>query len=292
MEKKKGVVARAASLLAVCMLAVASVVAIAPQSQAASVSATYMTYDQVKGKWLPTVVNNSDYAGNYGNGVSGVAIELSGGYQVTYDVHQMNDNRWLSSVTGFNTGDDNNGFAGNLGSNTIDAVMVKTNAPVQVEYRVHIRGGNWLPAVTGYNTSNSSNGYAGNIGQAIDAVQVWFAGTTTTTTTTTASGELSPASAKAVAKSLMSNYGWNNSTQYTCLVDLWNRESGWRWNADNPSSGAYGIPQALPANKMATVSSDWRTNATTQIKWGLKYISGKYGTPCSAWSHEEKVGWY
>jgi hypothetical protein len=72
---------------------------------------------------------------------------------------------------------------------------------------------------------------------------------------------------------------------------LWQRESGWRYNAENPS-GAYGIPQALPGSKMATAGADWQTNPATQIKWGLGYIQSRYGTPCSAWAFEEANGFY
>lgn len=77
-----------------------------------------------------------------------------------------------------------------------------------------------------------------------------------------------------------------------CLIWLWSRESGWRTNAYNSSSGAYGIPQSLPGSKMANYAADWRTNYETQIMWGLIYISGRYGSPCAAWGHSEAVGWY
>ena len=63
-------------------------------------------------------------------------------------------------------------------------------------------------------------------------------------------------------------------------------------NAYNASSGAYGIPQALPGSKMATAGADWETNAATQIEWGLGYVQGRYGTPCGAWAHSQDVGWY
>lgn len=97
--------------------------------------------------------------------------------------------------------------------------------------------------------------------------------------------------AQAYAKSLMGNYGWSGGGQFGCLVNLWNRESGWNSTAANPS-GAYGIPQALPGDRMASVGSDWRTNAKTQIRWGLGYIQSTYGTPCSAWGHSNATGWY
>lgn len=80
--------------------------------------------------------------------------------------------------------------------------------------------------------------------------------------------------------------------QFPCLNKLWTRESGWNYKARNPSSGAGGIPQALPANKMASAGSDWATNPATQIRWGLGYIKGRYGSPCNAWGHSEDVGWY
>lgn len=80
--------------------------------------------------------------------------------------------------------------------------------------------------------------------------------------------------------------------QYSCLVKLWNRESNWRVNAMNPSSGAYGIPQSLPGTKMASEGADWLTNGETQIRWGAKYIKGRYGSPCGALVHSNNVGWY
>jgi hypothetical protein len=80
--------------------------------------------------------------------------------------------------------------------------------------------------------------------------------------------------------------------QFPCLNKLWNKESNWRTTAANNSSGAYGIPQALPGSKMASEGSDWKSNPATQIKWGLGYIEGRYGSPCKAWSHSQSVGWY
>lgn len=100
-----------------------------------------------------------------------------------------------------------------------------------------------------------------------------------------------PASAQAFAASQLAAHGWD-SGQMGCLVNLWNRESGWRYNAANSSSGAYGIPQALPGSKMATIGGDWQTNPQTQILWGLDYIAGSYGSPCGAWAHETSAGWY
>lgn len=100
-----------------------------------------------------------------------------------------------------------------------------------------------------------------------------------------------PGSARAVGRSLAAQRGWGDD-QFSCLDKLWTKESNWRVDADNPSSSAYGIPQALPGSKMATVGADWRTNPVTQITWGLGYIEGRYGTPCSAWSHSVAKGWY
>ena len=107
----------------------------------------------------------------------------------------------------------------------------------------------------------------------------------------TAAAGTDAASAQAVARSMMGSYGWGDD-QFSCLVSLWNRESSWDYQAENSSSGAYGIPQSLPGSKMGSVGADWRTNPTTQIVWGLGYISGRYGSPCSAWAHSEATGWY
>jgi hypothetical protein len=86
--------------------------------------------------------------------------------------------------------------------------------------------------------------------------------------------------------------GLVGSGQFGCLELLWNRESGWNHLAQNPSSGAYGIPQALPGSKMASAGSDWQTNPYTQVRWGVSYIKSRYGTPCNAWAHSQQVGWY
>ncbi|WP_342787384.1 lytic transglycosylase domain-containing protein [Actinomadura syzygii] len=106
------------------------------------------------------------------------------------------------------------------------------------------------------------------------------------------SGDPVPAGeAQRIAKGLLPGYGFSGSGQFGCLVNLWNRESGWNTHAANPS-GAYGIPQALPGSKMASAGPDWQNNATTQIKWGLGYIKSRYKTPCGGWSHFQSVGWY
>lgn len=98
-------------------------------------------------------------------------------------------------------------------------------------------------------------------------------------------------SARAIAKAMAAERGWGDG-EFSCLDQLWQKESGWRWNAENSSSGAYGIPQALPGSKMATAGDDWQTNPATQISWGLGYIANRYGTPCGAWAHSVDVGWY
>jgi hypothetical protein len=82
------------------------------------------------------------------------------------------------------------------------------------------------------------------------------------------------------------------SVQFACLDKLFTRESGWNPHAYNASSGAYGIPQAVPGDKMAIFGADWRDNPITQVKWGLSYIAGRYGTACNAWSHSQTYGWY
>lgn len=116
------------------------------------------------------------------------------------------------------------------------------------------------------------------------------------TPTPTPAGHLTPAEAQSLARGMMRElYGWGEG-EYNCLVTLWNNESGWRWNADNPWSDAYGIPQALPGSKMALMGADWYDNAATQIKWGLYYISirADYGRPCKAldWWNRRDPHWY
>ena len=98
-------------------------------------------------------------------------------------------------------------------------------------------------------------------------------------------------SAESVAKSMLASFGWASS-QFSCLEPLWEHESGWSVTAANPSTGAYGIPQADPGSKMASAGPDWKSSASTQIKWGLTYIKDTYGSPCAAESHEQAKGWY
>jgi hypothetical protein len=94
-----------------------------------------------------------------------------------------------------------------------------------------------------------------------------------------------------IAASMLGSFGWSSS-QFGCLDSLWSHESGWNVYATNPTTGAYGIPQAVPGSKMATAGPDWQSSAATQIKWGLGYIKADYGSPCGAWGHEEATGWY
>lgn len=106
-----------------------------------------------------------------------------------------------------------------------------------------------------------------------------------------ASVAVEPGTAQALGKEMAAARGWGDD-QFACLLSLWNKESGWRVNAENKSSGAYGIPQSLPGTKMASVGDDWRTNPATQITWGLNYIAGRYGDPCGAWAHSQRKNWY
>lgn len=107
----------------------------------------------------------------------------------------------------------------------------------------------------------------------------------------THSEDLTSADPRTLAEALMPQYGMSGS-EFGCLDSLWNSESGWNIHADNPTSSAYGIPQALPGAKMASAGPDWENNPETQIKWGLGYIRSSYGTPCSAWSFKQSHGFY
>ena len=104
-------------------------------------------------------------------------------------------------------------------------------------------------------------------------------------------GRPDPGSAQAFALEQVVARGWSQS-EYSCLVALWQKESGWNYRALNRSSGAYGIPQSLPGEKMASAGADWATNPETQIRWGLGYIEARYGHPCAAWAHSQQKNWY
>jgi hypothetical protein len=100
------------------------------------------------------------------------------------------------------------------------------------------------------------------------------------------------ATARSIARHMLRHFRWSPRHQFRYLNRLWNRESGWNVFAFNPYSAAYGIPQAVPGSKMATAGPRWRSSARTQIRWGLRYIRSRYGSPRQAWIHETSVGWY
>jgi hypothetical protein len=116
--------------------------------------------------------------------------------------------------------------------------------------------------------------------------------TTGGTGITTTAPPADPTAAEATGEAMLASFGFNTATQWPCLYDLWQRESGWNVYAENGASGAYGIPQSLPGDKMASAGADWQTDAATQISWGLGYIKSVYGTPCAAWANEEAYGYY
>lgn len=103
--------------------------------------------------------------------------------------------------------------------------------------------------------------------------------------------DLSSADPRDLAKALMPQFGMSSS-EFGCLDNIWSQESGWNVHAANPSSSAYGIPQALPGSKMASAGPNWQDNAETQIRWGLGYIRDRYGSACAAWSYKQGAGWY
>jgi len=98
---------------------------------------------------------------------------------------------------------------------------------------------------------------------------------------------------RAAARALLGDFGFDDS-QWGCLDNLWMGESGWRYDASNSGSGAYGIPQSLPGSKMSSIAPDWQTNPVTQIRWGLTYIKRSYGSPCNAWNtwQSRSPHWY
>lgn len=98
---------------------------------------------------------------------------------------------------------------------------------------------------------------------------------------------------QAIARLLAAPYGWSVGAEWDALVKLWNQESGWNNKAKNPSSGAYGIPQALPESKLPSAGQEsGGSDPAAQISWGLSYIKQRYGSPSAAWAHERAVNWY
>ena len=125
---------------------------------------------------------------------------------------------------------------------------------------------------------------------ALDALAVPLSttGQSTTGASAAAAGEKA---AKQIAWAMLRKFGWK-TPQFKYLDWLWSRESSWNIRAENPYSGAYGIPQAVPGDKMASAGPSWTTDAATQIRWGLRYIQSRYGSPYGAWRHEAADGWY
>lgn len=107
----------------------------------------------------------------------------------------------------------------------------------------------------------------------------------------TKSEDLTEADPQTLTRVLMPEYGLS-SAEFDCVDRIWTQESNWNVRADNPTSSAYGIPQALPGSKMSSAGDDWETSAETQIRWGLGYIKNRYGTACAAWSFKQSHGWY
>jgi hypothetical protein len=129
----------------------------------------------------------------------------------------------------------------------------------------------------------------------VDAAQVIASQSAAVTTASGPTVTMPPADPKAaqvIAYNMMPSFGFSQKTQWTCLLNIWTLESNWIYYATNPTSGAYGIPQAFPGYKMATAGADWQTNPATQIKWGLGYIKTYYGSPCVAYNFDVANGGY
>ncbi|MDU2273184.1 MAG: G5 domain-containing protein [Bifidobacterium longum] len=174
-----------------------------------------------------------------------------------------------NSSSGNNTNTDTNNNAGNTGGNNSGNTGNTGNTGNS--------GNSGNTGNTGGGTNNNSGSSGSDSG-----------------TTTTPSGRLwhaTVAQAQAYAAGAAAQRGWTGN-DWDCLVKLWTRESSWLWYAENASSGAYGIPQSLPADKMAAFGANYRDDAAVQIDWGLWYIAQAYGSPSKAWQHSEQVGWY
>jgi hypothetical protein len=179
-------------------------------------------------------------------------------------------------------------FASNTAGQSGDYLIMQTDGNLVV----YSSGGQWRwqSGTPGYTNSYLAIQTDGN-------VVVYHGGAAVWARSWTQSGS----GAQAYAQLIFFRYGWSVSSQDGYLVELWNRESGWRWNVCNGGSlypncpyttVAYGIPQSLPGTKMASEGPDWATDGLTQVRWGLDYIRSAYGTPQGAWNHEVAYGWY
>ena len=172
-----------------------------------------------------------------------------------------------------------------------------TNKPDNTDNKTDSNPGNTDNSNTG-NTSGNTGNTGGNTGST-DNSQNGNTGSSDSSPSTPApdpapSGRLwhpTVAQAQSYAAGAAAQRGWTGN-DWTCLVKLWNRESSWLWYKENKSSGAYGIPQSLPASKMAAFGANYRDDAAVQIDWGLWYIAQRYGSPSVAWQHSEQTGWY
>jgi len=144
------------------------------------------------------------------------------------------------------------------------------------------------------NPLDSAAALYGSISLASTSVGAMFSSDLALVSSISASVEMArtPDGAKQVAEIILTEeYGFGES-QFACLDSLWTRESHWNYKAHNYRSGAHGIAQALPAEKMSVVGTDWRTNPVTQIRWGIRYITMRYDTPCKAWSYFKARNYY
>ena len=147
---------------------------------------------------------------------------------------------------------------------------------------------------TALNPIDSAAALYGSINLAATPLGAMFSSDLALVSSISASVEMArtPDGAKQVAEIILTQeYGFGES-QFACLDSLWTRESHWNYKAHNYRSGAHGIAQALPAEKMSVVGTDWRTNPVTQIRWGIRYITMRYDTPCKAWSYFKARNYY
>ena len=151
-----------------------------------------------------------------------------------------------------------------------------------------------LPEATNIRVSVTDLSEGAPLYSQIDFAQSLFASEMALVASVTQQVEMArtPVGAKVVASQIMkSEYNWG-SYQFECLNRLWTKESHWNYKAHNYRSGAHGIPQALPANRMDIISTDWRKNPVTQMRWGLRYIDIRYETPCKAWAKFKRSNYY
>ncbi|MBW3079171.1 DUF348 domain-containing protein [Bifidobacterium sp. 81T8] len=229
---------------------------------------------------------SGQHSGGTGNGGSG---SNSGGGSGNDDSGNSNGNSSGSGTTGNGSNGNSDGSAGSGNSGNSNNSN-NTGSGSDNSGSNNTGSGNSSSNSSGSSGSSNSSGNSNNSSGNSNSNSS-NSGSSTDSESTARLWRPTVAQAQTYAAGAAAQRGWTGD-EWTALVKLWTRESSWRWNAENSWTHAYGIPQALPGNKMAAFGSDWKNDAAVQIDWGLYYIAQRYGTPAKAWKYFQEVGWY